>query len=58
MDISSGEQEKSYMIRLGLQKRNLKRESQSFLIAAQNNTVRTNYDKVKIDTTHQNRKCR
>ena len=39
-------------------KRNLKRETESLLIAAQNNTVRTNYVKVRIDKTQQNSSCR
>ena len=41
-----------------LRKRNLKRETESFLITAQNNTIRTNYVKAKIDKAHQNIKCR
>ena len=32
-----------------LQKENLKRETQSLLIAAQNNALRTNYIKIEID---------
>ena len=41
-----------------LRKRNLKRETESLLIAAQNNTIRTNHIKVRIDKTQQNTKCR
>ena len=41
-----------------LQKGNLKRETESLLIAAQNNTIRTNHIKGKIDKTQQNSKCR
>ena len=32
----------------GLSKQNLKRETESLLIAAQNNAIRTNYIKAKI----------
>ena len=35
--------------RIGLRKGNLKRETESLLIEAQNNTIRSNYIKVKID---------
>ena len=38
-----------------LRKGNFKRETESFLIAAQNNTIRTNHT---IDKIQQNRKCR
>ena len=41
-----------------LLKANLKRETESLLIATQNNVIRTNYIKVKIDNTQQNSKCR
>ena len=34
-----------------LRKRNLKRETESLLIAVQNNAIRTNYVKAKIDKT-------
>ena len=34
------------------------RETESLLIAAQNNAVRTNHIKAKIDKTQQNSKCR
>ena len=34
-----------------LRKRNILRETESFLIAAQNNTIKTNYIKAKIDKT-------
>ena len=37
---------------------NLKRETESFLIVAQNNAIRTNYDIAKIDKMQQNSKCR
>ena len=37
---------------------NLKRETESLLIAAQNNAVRTNHIKARIDKTQQNSKCR
>ena len=38
-------------------KGNLKREIESHLIAVQNNTIRTNNIKAKIDKTQQNSKC-
>ena len=41
-----------------LRKGNPKRETESLLIAAQNNSIRTNYFKAKIDRTQQNSKCR
>ena len=37
---------------------NLKRESDSLLIVAQNNAIRTNHIKARIDKTQQNSKCR
>ena len=36
-----------------LRKKNLKRETESLIIAAQNNDIRTNYIKAKIDKTQQ-----
>ena len=41
-----------------LRKGNFNRETKSLLIAAQNNAVRTNHIKVRIDKTQQNSKCR
>ena len=41
-----------------LKKGNLKRETESLLIAAQDNDIRTNYVKARIDKTQQNSKCR
>ena len=41
-----------------LRKGNLKRETKSFLIAAQNNAIRTNHIKAGIDKTEQNSRCR
>ena len=41
-----------------LRKGNLKRETESLLIAAQDNAIRTNHIKAKIDKTQQNCKCR
>ena len=38
-------------------KENLKRETESFPIVAQNNTIRTNHIKARIDKTQQNSKC-
>ena len=37
---------------------NLKRETESLITAAQDNAIRTNYIKAKIDRTQQNSKCR
>ena len=39
-------------------KRKLQREKESLLIAAQSNTIRTNYIKSRIDKTQQNSKYR
>ena len=39
-------------------KRNLKRETESLLIAAQDNAIRTNHIKARIDKTQQCSKCR
>ena len=41
-----------------LKKEKLKRESESFLIRAENNGTRTNYFKAKIDDTRQNSEVR
>ena len=41
-----------------LRKRNFKRETESLLIAAQNNAIRTNQIKPRIDKTQRNSKCR
>ena len=41
-----------------LRKGNFKRETESLLIAAQNNTVKTNHTKARINNTQQNSKCR
>ena len=41
-----------------LRKGNFKRETESLLIAAQNNALRTNHIKVRIDKLQQNSKCR
>ena len=38
-------------------KRNLERETKSLLIAAQNNAIRTNHIKARIDKIQQNSKC-
>ena len=40
-----------------LRKGNLQRETESLLIAAQDNAIRTNYIKARIDKTQQNSKC-
>ena len=39
-----------------LRKGNFKRETESFLIVAQNNAIRTNHIKARIDKTQQNSK--
>ena len=41
-----------------LRKGKFKRETESLLIAAQNNAVRTNQIKARIEKTQQNSKCR
>ena len=41
-----------------LRKGNFKREKESLLIAAQDNAIRTNHIKARIDKTQQNSKCR
>ena len=41
-----------------LRKGNLKRETESFLVAAQDNAIRTNHIKARTDKTQQNSKCR
>ena len=41
-----------------LKKSYFKRETESLLIAAQNNAIRTNHIKARIDKTQQNSKCR
>ena len=59
MDILSDNQANSLSRKLehGL-KGNLKKETKSLLIAAQNNAIRTNLVKAKIDKTQQNSNCR
>ena len=44
--------------RTWLRKGNLKRETEYLLIAAQDNAIRTNHIKARIDKTQQNSKCR
>ena len=41
-----------------LRKGNLKTETESLQIAAQDNAIRTNHIKARIDKTQQNSKCR
>ena len=41
-----------------LRKGNFKRETESLLIPAQNNAIRTTHIKARIDKTQQNSKCR
>ena len=57
MDISSDKQATSYTW-MWLRKVNLKKETESLLTAGQNNAIRSNYIKTKIDKTQQNSKCR
>ena len=59
MDILSDEQAKSQeKIKTWLSKGNLKRETESLLIAAQSNAIRTTNVKAKIDKTQKNSKYR
>ena len=44
--------------RTGRRTGNLKRETESLLIAAQDNAIRTNHIKARIDKTQQHSKCR
>ena len=55
MDISSDKQTISHTRKLG---HGYEREAESFLIAAQNNAIKTNYVQAKIDKSQQNSKCR
>ena len=59
MDISSNKQAKisPEKIWTWVRKGKLKRETESFLIAAQNNAKRTNYIKAKVEKLQQNSKC-
>ena len=41
-----------------IRKGNFKRETESLLMAAQNNAIRTNHIKARINKTQQNSKCR
>ena len=56
MDISSEISHEKTLI--WLRKGNLKRESESLLITARNNAIKTSYVKAKIDKTQQNSECR
>ena len=58
MDISTDKLAKFNTRRPGLRKGKLKRETKSLLIVVQNNAIRTNYIKAKIDYTQQNSKCK
>ena len=53
--ISNNSQEKTWM---WLRNENHKRKIESLIIAAQNNAVRTNHIKARIDKTQQNSKCK
>ena len=54
MGISNISHEKTWT---WLRKGNLKGETDSLLIAAENNAIRTNHIKARIDKTQQNSKC-
>ena len=54
MDISSDKQAKPNTKKPG---HSVKKETESLLIPAQNNAIRTNYVKTKIDKMQQNSKC-
>ena len=58
MDISSDKRNLTRKNLDGAKKKNLKRENESLLIAAQNNAIRTKYVTVRIDRTRQNSRCR
>ena len=60
MDFSSDKLATSHTRKFGhgYQRKNLKRETESLPIVAQNNAIRTNYVKAKIDKTQQNSRCR
>ena len=59
MDISCDKLAKSHEeIWTCLRKANFKRKTESLLIAAENNAIRTNYIKAKIDKTQQDSKWR
>ena len=59
MEISSDKQTISHTRKLwyGWEKVSLKRETESILIATENDAIRTNYIKAKIDKALQRRKC-
>ena len=46
------------MCKIIIRKENFKRETESLQIATQNNAIRTNHIKARIDKTQQNSKCR
>ena len=60
MAISIGKPAKSHAkkTKSWLKKGKLKRETETFQRAAQNNAIRTNYTKSKIDNSQLNSKCR
>ena len=55
MDISSDKRNLTWE---DLDTGNFMRETESFLLVAQNNAQRINYVKAKVDKTQQNSKCR
>ena len=54
----SHEKKKKKKTLMWLRKGNLKKETESFLITAQNIAIRTNYIKARINKTQQNSRCR
>ena len=56
--ISSRWCEKLQWVITWLRKGNFKRKTESLLIASQNNAIKTNHIKARIDKTQQNSKCR
>ena len=50
--------ERVHKTRAWLRKGNLRRETESLLIAAENNAMTTNHVKAKIDKSQQNSTCR
>ena len=53
MDTSSNKLRK-FLLKVNWIKWNLKRETESLLIAVQNNIIRANYEKSEVDNTQEN----
>ena len=58
MDIFIDIQTKSHTIWIWQRRGNFKREIKPLRMAVKNNAIRTNYDKVTIDKTQKNAKCK